>query len=212
MRYARCKFSSSLVHKKNFRFIWQVVFKLGDVKRGRIPLLSLNELWEKSQATTILGKFVKSHNQTLIGLQFSGMLFIGQNLNRVHMTYHILFLNFWSSFEILFWLTQVHIYCLEFISHYITEILYLNTNSNRNQSWNENKHFHLFLSWNKNKHFHLFLYYKAKNSLWTIFIFFQFHIFRSSHSQMFFKIGAFKDFAILWIKNRLQQTCFLRTY
>ena len=75
MRYARCKFSSSLVHKKNFRFIWQVVFKSGDVKRGRIPLLSLNELWEKSQATTILGKFVKSHNQTLIGLQFSGNAF-----------------------------------------------------------------------------------------------------------------------------------------
>ena len=68
MRYARCKFSSSLVHKKNFRFIWKVVFKLGDVKRGRILLLSLNELWEKSQATATLGKFVKSHNQTLIGL------------------------------------------------------------------------------------------------------------------------------------------------
>ena len=28
------------------------------VKRGRIPLLSLNELGEKSRATIILGKFV----------------------------------------------------------------------------------------------------------------------------------------------------------
>ena len=32
MRYfARSKFSISLVHKKNFSFIWQVVFKLGYV-------------------------------------------------------------------------------------------------------------------------------------------------------------------------------------
>ena len=44
------------------------IFKLGYifVKRGRIPLLSLNELGEKSQAIIILGKFVnklksKSH-------------------------------------------------------------------------------------------------------------------------------------------------------
>ena len=132
---------------------------------------------------------------------FREMFFIGQNLNCVHMTYSFL------ELLIFFWLTQVDIYsqvdiyCLEFISHHITEILYLN--SNRNQSWNKNKHFHLSLLWNKNKHFHLFLYYKVKNSLWTIFIFFQFHIFRSSHSQMFFKIGALKDFAIFWIKNRL---------
>ena len=59
MRYfAGSKFSMTLVHKKNFSLIWQVVFKLGAVfcKRGRIPLLSLNELWEKSQATIILAK------------------------------------------------------------------------------------------------------------------------------------------------------------
>ena len=32
MRYfARSKFSKSLVHKKNFRLIWQVVFELGYV-------------------------------------------------------------------------------------------------------------------------------------------------------------------------------------
>ena len=133
---------------------------------------------------------------------FREMFFIGQNLNRVHMIYSFL------ELLIFFWLTQVDIYCLEFISHHITEILYLNTDSNRNQSWNKNKHFHLSLSWSKNKHFHLFLYYKVKNCLWTIFIFFQFHIFRSSHSQMFIKIGALKDFAIFRIKNRLQQRCF----
>ena len=38
----------------------------------------------------------------------------------------------------------------------------------------------------------------------------QFHeqIFRSSRLQMFFKIGALKDFEIFWIKKRLQQRCF----
>ena len=80
------------------------------------------------------------------------MFFIGQNLNHFHMTY--------SFFELLifFWLTQVDIDCLlEFISHYITEILYLTTNSKGNQSWNKNKHFHLFLSWKKDKHFYLLL-------------------------------------------------------
>ena len=57
------------------------------------------------------------------------MFFIGQNLNHFHMTY--------SFFELLifFWLAQVDIDCLlEFISHHITEILYLNTNSKGNQS------------------------------------------------------------------------------
>ena len=45
--------------RKNFNLIWQVVFKLvyEFVKKGRIPLLSLNELGQKLQATIILGKF-----------------------------------------------------------------------------------------------------------------------------------------------------------
>ena len=61
MRYfARSKFSRSLVYKKNLSLIWLVVFKLGYpfCNRGRIPLLSLDELEEKSQATIIFGKFV----------------------------------------------------------------------------------------------------------------------------------------------------------
>ena len=55
--FARSKLSRSLVYKKYFSLIWQVVFKLGYdfVKRGRISLLSLNELGEKSWATIILG-------------------------------------------------------------------------------------------------------------------------------------------------------------
>ena len=38
---------------------------------GRIPLLTLNELGEKSGATIIFGNFVTSYNQILISLKFS---------------------------------------------------------------------------------------------------------------------------------------------
>ena len=154
MRYfARSKFSRSLVHKKNFSFIWQVVFKLGYV---------CQESWDtSSEFEWTLRKVASENNSPQISKQgliklslaysFRKIFFIGQNLKHVHMTYSFL------ELLIFFWLTQVDIYCLEFISHHITEILYLNTNSKGNQSWNKNKHFHLFLSWNKNKHFHLFL-------------------------------------------------------
>ena len=50
------------------------------------------------------------------------MFFIGQNLKHVHMTY--------SFLELLIF------FCLEFISHYTKEILYVNTNFLGNQSWN----------------------------------------------------------------------------
>ena len=123
---------------------------------------------------------------------FRKMFFIGQNLKHVHMTYYFL------ELLIFFWLTQVDIYCLEFISHHITEILYLNTNSKGNQAWNKNKHFHLFLSWNKNKHFYLLNIIIPHEKSFFL------NTFRSSRWQMFFKIGALKDFAILRIKKRLQ--------
>ena len=100
------------------------------------------------------------------------MFFIGQSLNHVHITHSFLelLIFFWLTLS---WrrryhietsplicgaseLTQVDIYCLEFISHHITEILYLNTNSKGNQSWNQNKQFHLFLSWKKTNIFTCF--------------------------------------------------------
>ena len=51
MRYfAASKFSRSLVHKKNFGLIWQAAFKLEFLfLQGRIPLLSLNDLGDKSR-------------------------------------------------------------------------------------------------------------------------------------------------------------------
>ena len=66
-------------------------------------------------------------------VSFWKMVFIGQNLKHVHMTYYF--------FELLifFWLT-VCISC-----YHTKEILYVNTNFIRNQSWNKNKSFQLFL-------------------------------------------------------------------
>ena len=57
--FAKSTFSRSLVHKKDFDFIRQVVFSLEYlfVKGGRIPLLRLNELGEISQTTIILCNF-----------------------------------------------------------------------------------------------------------------------------------------------------------
>ena len=60
MRYvAKSKISRSLVQKKNLSLIWLVVSKSGYLfcNRGRVPLLSLNELEDESQATIILRKF-----------------------------------------------------------------------------------------------------------------------------------------------------------
>ena len=48
---------------------------------------------------------------------------------------------------------------------------------------------------------------KIPYKLFLIFLFHQ-HIFRSSRSQTFFKIGALKNVAIFWIKKRLQRRCF----
>ena len=72
MRYfARSKFCTSLVHKKSFSLIWQVVFK-----GGRVPLLSFNELTEKAPSIIILRKFIiksssNSHWLIVFGKYFS---------------------------------------------------------------------------------------------------------------------------------------------
>ena len=48
------------------------------------------------------------------------MFFIGQNLKHVRMTYSVL------ELLIFFWLAVADIYFLEFISHHVKEILYVN--------------------------------------------------------------------------------------
>ena len=66
-----------------------------------------------------------------LAFSFRKMLFIGQNLKHVHMTYSFL------ELLIFFWLT-LDIYCLEFISHHTKEKRYANTNFVGKQSWNTN--------------------------------------------------------------------------
>ena len=59
MRYfARSKFFGSLVHKRTFWLDMTSSFQVRMLVSSRIPLLSLNELRTKSQATIVLGKFV----------------------------------------------------------------------------------------------------------------------------------------------------------
>ena len=68
------------------------------LSRGRMPLLSLNELREKSINLSILGKFV---NKPLSNSQFLENFFIGQNLKFVHMTHFFLqLLIYWLVFEV----------------------------------------------------------------------------------------------------------------
>ena len=125
------------------------------------------------------------------------MFFIGQNLNQVHMIYSCL------ELLIFFWLSQVDIYCLEFISHQVTEILHLNTNSKGKQSWN------------KRRSIFTCFFHEIKTNIFTCFFNVQninikipyeqsfflslMNVFRSSRLHMFFKIGALKY--ILWITN-----------
>ena len=104
-----------------------------------MPLLSLNELGEKSQATVILCKFI---NKAIIKLplpySLKKMFFIGQKLKHVHMTYSF------PELLIFFWVPLVGIYCLEFVSHYVKEILHVNTSYTGNQSRNKNKDIYIF--------------------------------------------------------------------
>ena len=77
------------------------IFKLGYifVKRGRITLLSLNELGEKSRATIILGKFVNNPKSNSHWLIFSENVFDWSEFKDVLMTYYFL------DLLIFFWLT-----------------------------------------------------------------------------------------------------------
>ena len=117
-----------------------------------------------------------------LAYSFRNLFFICQNLKHVYKTY---------SFLELFILTLVKIFCLEFISHHIKGILWVNPNSKGNQSWNKNT---------------CFWYYDEISWCWNILNFSQLHEhnFRSSRSQIFFKIGPPKNFAIFRFKKRRQ--------
>ena len=78
----------------------------------------------------------------------------------------------------------------------------MNLNFTGNQSWIKSKHFHLFLILMLKK----LGFFNVKLILFMNK--FYKHIFRSSHLQMFLKISALKNFAILKINKRLQDRCF----
>ena len=130
------------------------------------------------------------------------MFFMGQNLHHVHMTYSFL------ELLIFFWLTQVDIYCLEFISYHITEIFYMETTPKETNHKIKTSIFTCFFHEIKTNIFTCFFNINIKIPCEQSFFLSFMNIFRSSRSQMFFKIVALKDFAIFWIKKRLQQRCF----
>ena len=104
----------------------------------RIPLLSLNELWEVTRDNNSRQICKQAIITLSLAYSFQKMFFIGQNLKHVHMAYSFL------KLLIFFWLTR-DISCLKFLSLHIKEILYIKTNFMGNQSWSKNEHFHLFL-------------------------------------------------------------------
>ena len=67
-----------------------IVFKLqySFVKGIRIAIFCLNELEEKTRATTVFGNFVKQTKiMLLLAWSLRKVFFIGQNLKHVHVTY-----------------------------------------------------------------------------------------------------------------------------
>ena len=125
---------------------------------------------------------------------FRKIFFIGQNLKHVHMTF-----SSWTFNLLLINSTVFRLYFFNMPNKYC---MWIKTNVMGNQSWNKSKHFHLFLilMLKKSGFFNVKLILFMNN--------FYKHIFRSSRLQMFFKISALKNFAILRIKKRLQHRCF----
>ena len=123
------------------------------------------------------------------------MFFIGQNINHVHMT------NSFLELLIFFWITQVDIYSLKFISYHITEIFYLDTDQTPKETNHEIKRsiFICFFHEIKKNIFTCFFNIKVKFLVNKFYFFLSFmiwfheHIFRSSRSQIFFKIAALED-------------------
>ena len=125
---------------------------------------------------------------------FQKMFFIGQNLKHIHMMYYFL------KLLIFFWLT---LHCLEFISDHAKEVLHVKKYKLHGKpimKWKQRFSLVSAIDVEKTSFFNvklnLFMNYFYK------------HTFQSSHLQMFFKIGALKNFAILRIKKRLQHRCF----
>ena len=159
--------------------------------------MSLNELGEKLWGTIVLGKFVNNPESNSHWLLLFGKCF---HWSKFKARSHDIFFSW--TFDLILINSR---YLVLFISHYIKEILYVNTNFMGSQLWSKTNIFSCFWDWCwKN------LFFNEKLKLLLSFDFSQFHehICRSSHTQMFFKIGALKSFLKLRIKKRLRHRCF----
>ena len=128
---------------------------------------------------------------------FLKIFFMGQNLKHVHMTCSFLEL-------LIFFLVSCSRYLVfrAYLSSWQRNIVceWIQTSQETNHEIKANI-FTYFWYWCwKNRFFNVRLNLFMNN--------FYKHIFRSSRLQMFFKISALKNFAILRIKKRLQHRCF----
>ena len=114
------------------------------------------------------------------------MFFTGQNLKLKQFTWHIIFLNF----DLLLINSRYLVTGVYFLPHQRNIVC---------EHKLHGKSIMKYLSWTSFWHWcwkHLFLNVKLK-LLMNKFSQFYYTVFRSSRSQMFFKIGALKNFAIL---------------
>ena len=127
-----------------------------------------------------------SHNQTLIGLKFSKNLF---HWSKFKPSSHPIFFSW--TFDLLLISSSRYL-----LFGYLSQKYYIwiQTQKGTNHKIKTN----IFLC-----------FFDIKLTIpYEQLFFFLFHIFRSSRSKIFFKIGALKDFAIFWIKKKLKQRCF----
>ena len=105
MRYvARSKLSRS-----SLSLIWLVVRKFGYLfcSRGRVPLLTFNELEEKSQATIILGKFDSPNKKNITKFFFHVK---SENIKILNVKNRLKFIswtrNKWQILDSFFWICR----------------------------------------------------------------------------------------------------------
>ena len=145
---------------------------------------------------TILGKFVKSHNKTLIGLSLSKNIFHRSKFKALS---NDIFFS-WTFDLLLIW---IYLWSL-FLTTLKQYGRWIQTSWETNHKVKTNIFACLWYWCWKN----LFLNVKFKLLIYFDFPQFYEHIFRSNHTQMFFKLAALKSFVILRIKKRLQHSCF----
>ena len=133
---------------------------------------------------------------------FRRIFFIGHNLNHVRNQYSFIF--FPWTFDLLLISSSRYL-----LFGYLSQKYYIWIQTPKGTNHEiKTSIFTCFFHEIKTNIFTCFFIIKLKIPYEQSLFLFHEHFFRSSRSQMFFKIGALKDFAIFWIKKRLQQRCF----